>query len=267
MRYFSRCYRCITYNARGYPPSDVPDDPGVYGQESAVADAIAVLDHYAIDKSHIVGLSMGGFATLHIGMKHADRATALVVAGCGYGAPKGKCESFQKEVDVLANHFEREGTEKAADVYAGGAHRCSTRTKTHAAGPSSAPSSSNIRRAARHRRARARRRAAGDALEIPRVAAALEVAVIAKRSHGELDHRQGADLDGAGLVEALEHGGRFAALELAADQRTAGGRPPRAVEYVLMGGRHAVQRTGLGAARAPRRPPGRGPWRVRRRAR
>ena len=26
VRYFSRSYRCIAYNARGYPPSDVPDD-------------------------------------------------------------------------------------------------------------------------------------------------------------------------------------------------------------------------------------------------
>ena len=26
VRFFSRAYRCITYNARGYPPSDVPKD-------------------------------------------------------------------------------------------------------------------------------------------------------------------------------------------------------------------------------------------------
>ena len=27
VRHFSRRYRCITFNARGFPPSDVPDDP------------------------------------------------------------------------------------------------------------------------------------------------------------------------------------------------------------------------------------------------
>ena len=26
VRHFSRRYRCITYSARGYPPSDVPED-------------------------------------------------------------------------------------------------------------------------------------------------------------------------------------------------------------------------------------------------
>ena len=28
VRHFSRWYRCITYNARGYPPSDVPAGAG-----------------------------------------------------------------------------------------------------------------------------------------------------------------------------------------------------------------------------------------------
>ena len=44
VRWFSRAYRCITYNARGYPPSDVPEDPEQYGWEHAVADLLAVLD-------------------------------------------------------------------------------------------------------------------------------------------------------------------------------------------------------------------------------
>ena len=30
VRQFSRDYRCVTYNARGYPPSDVPEDGGAY---------------------------------------------------------------------------------------------------------------------------------------------------------------------------------------------------------------------------------------------
>ena len=30
VRFFSRRYRVITYNDRGYPPSTVPDDPAAY---------------------------------------------------------------------------------------------------------------------------------------------------------------------------------------------------------------------------------------------
>ena len=44
MRYFGRRYRCVAYNARGYPPSDVPDEPARYSQDRARDDIRAVLD-------------------------------------------------------------------------------------------------------------------------------------------------------------------------------------------------------------------------------
>jgi pimeloyl-ACP methyl ester carboxylesterase len=43
VRHFARTRRCVTYDARGYPPSDVPTDPAAYSQDRAVADAVAVL--------------------------------------------------------------------------------------------------------------------------------------------------------------------------------------------------------------------------------
>src|SRR2546430_8556433 len=70
VRYFSRRYRCIAYNARGYPPSDVPEAPEAYSQNRARDDIKAVLDALAIDKAHVVGLSMGGFAALHFGFAY-----------------------------------------------------------------------------------------------------------------------------------------------------------------------------------------------------
>ena len=44
VRCFARRYRCITYNARGFPPSDVPADDGRYSQERARDVIRAVLD-------------------------------------------------------------------------------------------------------------------------------------------------------------------------------------------------------------------------------
>ena len=38
VNFFARRYRVITYAARGYPPSDVPEDPDAYSQEHAVED-------------------------------------------------------------------------------------------------------------------------------------------------------------------------------------------------------------------------------------
>ena len=86
MRYFGRGYRCVAFNARGYPPSDVPDDLGMYSQARAVADIVETLDHLGIDKAHCVGLSMGGFAAMHFGLDHADRALSVVIGGVGFGA-------------------------------------------------------------------------------------------------------------------------------------------------------------------------------------
>ena len=127
--HFARRYRCIAYNARGYPPSDVPEDAGAYSQELAVADAIAVLDHLGIERAHVVGLSMGGFATIHIGLRHPDRASALVVAGCGYGAPKDARGGFQRETQAVADRLEREGAETVGADYALGPTRVQFQNK------------------------------------------------------------------------------------------------------------------------------------------
>src|SRR5258705_301495 len=74
LRYFGRRYRCIAYNARGYPPSDVPQTVERYSQDRARDDIRCVLDALKIDTAHIVGLSMGGFATLHFGFTYGQRA-------------------------------------------------------------------------------------------------------------------------------------------------------------------------------------------------
>ena len=118
MRYFGRRYRCIAFNARGYPPSDVPDDVEKYSQERARDDIKAVLDALKLDKAHVVGLSMGGFATLHFGFTYPTRAFSLVVAGCGYGASADKRAQFAEEIEAAAVRFEQIGMEKAAEGYA-----------------------------------------------------------------------------------------------------------------------------------------------------
>lgn len=117
IRYFGRRYRCIAYNARGYAPSDVPDDPSSYGQARAADDIAAVLDHFAIDRAHVAGLSMGGFAALHFGLRHPDRARSLVIAGCGYGAPPGKHAEFAAAARANADRIEAVGMREFAPDY------------------------------------------------------------------------------------------------------------------------------------------------------
>ena len=129
MRYFARRYRCVAYNARGYPPSDVPADVMRYSQARARDDIRAVLDGLRIERAHIVGISMGGFATLHFGMRYGDRARSLVIGGCGYGAEKGKRTQFQEEAEHAAQMFERIGMAEGAKRYALGSTRVQLQNK------------------------------------------------------------------------------------------------------------------------------------------
>jgi pimeloyl-ACP methyl ester carboxylesterase len=123
MRHFARRYRAITYAARGYPPSDVPADVAKYSQSRAADDIVAVLDHLKIGKAHVVGLSMGGFATLHCGFRHPGRALSLVVAGCGYGAEKGARDKFRAEVAAIAKFIDGNDIATFAEKYAYGPTR------------------------------------------------------------------------------------------------------------------------------------------------
>lgn len=128
VRYFSRRHRCITYNARGFPPSDVPTNLSAYSQSRACNDIRDVLDGLGIAKAHVVGLSMGGFATLHFGLTYPERALSLLVAGCGYGAERDQRERFRAEADATAALL-RKGIESFAERYAVGPARVQFKTK------------------------------------------------------------------------------------------------------------------------------------------
>ena len=123
MRAFARRYRCIAFNARGYPPSDVPDDPAAYSQEQAAEDIRGMLDALGIARAHVCGLSMGGYATLHFGLRHPERALSLVVAGAGYGSVKGEREQFKRDTEIVAQRFEQQTMAEVAELYTKGPTR------------------------------------------------------------------------------------------------------------------------------------------------
>jgi pimeloyl-ACP methyl ester carboxylesterase len=129
LRALARRHRCITFAARGYPPSDVPDDVHAYSQALAVTDIVSVMDAANVERAHIVGLSMGGFAALHFGLEHADRALSLVVAGAGYGAEKQFEDHFRNVSLEVAKQFEQQGSGQFAKTYSLGASRVQFQNK------------------------------------------------------------------------------------------------------------------------------------------
>ena len=117
IRYFSRRYRCIAFNARGYAPSDVPKAVSKYSQAIATDDIAAVMRHLNIKKAHIIGCSMGGYATIHFGLRHARMALSLTAVGAGYGSDPDKRAQFMRDTEVMARRFEELGTAEAIKPY------------------------------------------------------------------------------------------------------------------------------------------------------
>ncbi len=127
--HFARAHRCVTYSARGYAPSDVPQDPEAYSQSRAAEDALDVLNAAGVDVAHVVGLSMGGFAALHLVLTHPERVRTAVVAGVGYGAKPESREQFRKESLAVAGAFESQGAATVAETYAVGPARVQLQNK------------------------------------------------------------------------------------------------------------------------------------------
>jgi pimeloyl-ACP methyl ester carboxylesterase len=131
IRHFSRRYRCITYAARGWPPSDIPDAVGAYSQARAADDAASVLRELRIEKAHIVGLSMGATAAVEFGIGHPTMALSLTAAACGSGAstdPEQK-RKFHDECMIFADRLEQEGIAAMAELYCAGPARVQYREK------------------------------------------------------------------------------------------------------------------------------------------
>lgn len=98
---FAGRYRVITYDHRGTGQSDKPREPA-YSTRGFARDAIALLDHLGIERTHAYGISMGGRICQWLGIDYRDRMQTLVL-GC---TTPGNAHGVRRpaEVDaVMAN--------------------------------------------------------------------------------------------------------------------------------------------------------------------
>jgi pimeloyl-ACP methyl ester carboxylesterase len=129
VRWFSRSYRCVTFNARGYPPSDVPEDAGAYGFPVVVHDIAAVMRGLGIARAHTVGSSMGAYAALQFGLMYPEMARSVVAAGVGSGSPAADRAGFAAESEVNARLYLEQGSAAVAEIVAQGPTRVQLRRK------------------------------------------------------------------------------------------------------------------------------------------
>jgi len=128
VRYFSRFHLCVAFNARGYPPSDVPADVEGYSQDIFIDDMAAVLDGLAIERAHLVGLSMGSGTVLGFTLRQPDRVRSMALCGCGYGSVPEERSAWLRSNAEMAETLLTDPV-AAAEAYARGPTRLPFRAK------------------------------------------------------------------------------------------------------------------------------------------
>ena len=128
LRYFSRRHRCIAYSARGYTPSEAPAAEA-FTYEHFRDDALAVLDHLGIEAAHLVGLSMGAYSSLQVGLISPERVLSLTLAGVGSGSEPARIEAFRESAQRNARDFETLGSPEVAKTYGQSPNRIAFKVK------------------------------------------------------------------------------------------------------------------------------------------
>jgi pimeloyl-ACP methyl ester carboxylesterase len=110
-------WRCITFSARGYPPSEVASNVDSYSQAHAAADIGAIIDGFGLKDAHIVGVSMGSASTLQYAIHHPDRVRSITLTSIGSGSDM-KPGEFAASMEVLAELALTKGMRALAEHYA-----------------------------------------------------------------------------------------------------------------------------------------------------
>jgi len=69
-------FRLVAIDLRGHGASDWGDD---YSIEGYATDVLAVVDGLGIERTHLVGMSLGGMVACEFALRHADRTESLVM--------------------------------------------------------------------------------------------------------------------------------------------------------------------------------------------
>ena len=94
-------YRILRYDHRGLGQSEAP--PGPYTFPMIIDDALALMDHVGVDRTHWCGLSIGGMMGYGLAQDHGDRLLSLIACDSRPDAPPDYQAYFQHRIDTAAS--------------------------------------------------------------------------------------------------------------------------------------------------------------------
>jgi pimeloyl-ACP methyl ester carboxylesterase len=124
-------YRCITFNARGYPPSDVPESVDSYSQDIAASDIGAVLDAAAEKDAHVMGVSMGSAAALQFTIAQPNRVRSAILCSIGSGSD-AKPDEYVANMEGMAARVEKNGMDQIRQNFTSSPARLKLKEKSPA---------------------------------------------------------------------------------------------------------------------------------------
>ena len=110
---FSRFYRTVRYDRRGYGESSVPTSPF-----SDVSDLYCLMQHLGVSESYLVGVSGGGRVALEFALEHPEMVMALVLVGPDLGGYRVSEEKQRRVASIFAVARER-GIDAGVDAWMG----------------------------------------------------------------------------------------------------------------------------------------------------
>ncbi len=87
--------------------------------EACTDDLVRLWDHLGIERSHLVGYSMGGRLALHVAARRPERLLSLLTIGAHAGLEEQAREGRRLGDEALAQRIEKEGVEAFVKYWSG----------------------------------------------------------------------------------------------------------------------------------------------------
>lgn len=92
-------YRVLGYDTRGHGRSGAPAGP--YTFDDVVADVLAVMDHFGVERANFLGLSFGGMTGLGVGLSAPERVEKLICAAARADNPPAFIKGWDDRIAAI----------------------------------------------------------------------------------------------------------------------------------------------------------------------